>query len=420
MRLLVIGGGGREHALVWKLSQSPRVEKIFAVPGNGGMTALAECRPELPIARELVDWAVTEKIDLVIIGPEAPLVAGLADEFESAGLAVFGPSKEAARLEGSKSYAKDIMAAAGVPTAVGETFSDYERAGDYVREREAPFVIKADGLAAGKGVTIAPDEATALSALRECLVEERFGDAGTQVVIEEFLSGQEVSVLAFVDGQTIRLMPPAQDYKRIGENDTGPNTGGMGAYSPVPFFSDEDQARVADTVIAPVIGELAARGIPYQGVLYAGLMVDESGVKVLEFNIRFGDPETQVLMPRLDTDLVDIMAACAGGRLNEIEPAWSTDKSLSVVMASEGYPDTPQTGREIKGLEAAAAIPGVNIFHAGTTSDGDGVMTSGGRVLNVTACADTFAIARDRAYEAVGRIAFAGAQFRGDIGLRVV
>jgi phosphoribosylamine--glycine ligase len=420
MRLLVIGGGGREHALVWKLSQSPRTEKIFAVPGNGGMAALAECRPDLPVISDLVDWAVGEKIDMVVIGPEVPLVAGLADDFERAGLVVFGPCKEAAQLEGSKSYAKEIMTAAGVPTAEAAVFSDFDAACDYLVDREAPFVIKADGLAAGKGVTIAHDIDAAKSALRECLVDERFGDAGSQVVVEEFLTGQEVSLLAFVDGDTIRPMPPAQDHKRIGDNDTGPNTGGMGAYSPVPFFSSADQQAAVENIMRPIINELAARGVTYKGILYAGLMITDSGPLVLEFNVRFGDPETQVLLPRLESDLVDIMEACAAGRLRDIEPRWSDDKCLTVVMASEGYPGTIQTGREISGLEEAATIAGVNIFHAGTENDEERILTAGGRVLDVTALGADFATARDRAYQAVSRISFLGVQYRTDIGCRVI
>ncbi len=373
MRLLVIGGGGREHALVWKINQSPRVEKVFVVPGNGGMAEIAECRPDLSVGRELVDWASVEQIDLVVIGPEAPLVAGLADDFKAAGLAVFGPGREAARLEGSKSFAKEVMEAAGAPTARSRDFTDFQAARDYLAGLELPYVIKADGLAAGKGVTIAASIEMAEAALRECLVDERFGEAGSKVVIEEFLSGQEVSVLAFVDGETVSVMPPAQDYKRIGDGDRGPNTGGMGAYSPVPFFNAAGQHDAVERVIKPVVKELAARGIDYKGVLYAGLMAGEDGIKVLEFNVRFGDPETQVLLPRLQTDLVDIMEACAGGRLAAVEPVWSPKKCLTVVMASEGYPDSPRTGDEISGLD-----------------------------------------------EAAGRIFFAGCQRRADIGLRVV
>ena len=420
MRLLVIGGGGREHALVWKINQSPRVEKIFAIPGNGGMAEIAECRPDLSIGKELVDWAGAENIDLVVIGPEAPLVAGLADDFKAAGLAVFGPGREAALLEGSKSFAKEVMEAAGAPTARSRDFTDFQAARDYLAELEPPYVIKADGLAAGKGVTIAPDMETAEAALRECLVDEKFGEAGSKVVIEDFLSGQEVSVLAFVDGETVSVMPPAQDYKRIGDGDRGPNTGGMGAYSPVPFFDAAGQRDAVERVIKPVVKELASRGIDYKGVLYAGLIIGDEGIKVLEFNVRFGDPETQVLLPRLQTDLVDIMEACAGGRLATVEPVWSTKKCLTVVMASKGYPDSAHTGDEISGLAEAGGLSDVTVFHAGTKEENGRIVTSGGRVLNVTALGETFAEARDRAYEAAGRISFAGVQRRIDIGLRVV
>ncbi len=420
MRLLVIGGGGREHALVWKIKQSPRVEKIFVVPGNGGMAEIAECRPDLSVGTELVDWAGAEAIDLVVIGPEAPLVAGLADDFTAAGLAVFGPGREAARLEGSKCLAKEVMEAAGVPTAGSRDFTDFQVARDYLDEQEPPFVIKADGLAAGKGVTIAMDIETAEAALRECLVDERFGEAGNKVVIEDFLSGQEVSVLAFVDGETVSVMPAAQDYKRIGDGDRGPNTGGMGAYSPVPFFDAAGQHDAVERVIKPIVKELRARGIEYKGILYAGLMVGENETKVLEFNVRFGDPETQVLLPRLQTDLVDIMEACAAGRLATVDPVWSTKKCLAVVMASAGYPDSPQTGDEIFGREQAGELDDVTVFHAGTKDENGQIVTSGGRVLNVTALGETFAQARDRAYEVAAQITFNGAQKRADIGLRVV
>ena len=414
MQLLVIGGGGREHALIWKLKQSPRVEKIFAVPGNGGIAGEAECL-SLAADSELVSWAVRRKIDLVVIGPEAPLVAGLADEFEAAGVPVFGPCREAARLEGSKTFAKEIMADAGIATAAARTFTDYDQAVDYLKGALAPYVVKADGLAAGKGVIIAEDFDAARRALSDCLVDRRFGDAGRQVVVEEFLRGREVSVLAFVDGKTVKVMPPAQDYKRVGDGDAGPNTGGMGAFAPAPFLNEDALARVVAEVIEPTIGVLARRGTTYKGVLYAGLMLTPQGPKVLEFNTRFGDPETEALMPLFDGDLVEVMSACAEGRLESADLRWSAAKSVTVVLASEGYPESPITGREITGL-AEAAKKDVVIFHAGTRAQDGKLLTSGGRVLNVSAVGVSFAEARAKAYEAIDSINFDGMRYRTDIG----
>ncbi|MDP1809617.1 MAG: phosphoribosylamine--glycine ligase [Actinomycetota bacterium] len=416
MQLLVIGGGGREHALIWKLKQSPRVEKIYCVPGNGGIAELAECLPALAVDGALVGWAVRQGVDLVIIGPEAPLVAGMADEFEAAGLPVFGVCREAARLEGSKSFAKEIMSAAGVSTAAARAFTDLDEAVAYLETGAAPYVVKADGLAAGKGVIIAEDFEAARRAISDCLVDRRFGDAGRQVVIEEFLAGQEVSVLAFVDGKTIKAMPPAQDYKRVGDGDAGPNTGGMGAFAPAPFLDEDGLAGVVTGILEPTIKALARRGIIYKGVLYAGLMLTETGAKVLEFNTRFGDPETEALMPLFDGDLVEVMLSCAQGRLAGVDVPWSTAKSLTVVLASEGYPESPVTGREITGL-VEAAKKDVVIFHAGTRLEGGKMLTSGGRVLNVSAVAGSFAEAREKVYEAVKLIKFEGMRYRSDIGI---
>lgn len=376
---------------------------------------MAECLPASAMDDALVGWAVRQGIDLVVIGPEVPLVAGLADEFEAAGVPVFGVCREAARLEGSKSFAKEIMSAAGVPTAAARTFTDLDEAVAYLETSAAPYVIKADGLAAGKGVIIAGDLEAARIALSDCLVDRRFGDAGRQVIIEEFLTGREVSVLAFVDGKTIKVMPPAQDHKRIGDGDTGPNTGGMGAFAPTPFFSEDELAQAVTGILEPTIEALAQRGITYKGVLYAGLMLTETGAKVLEFNTRFGDPETEALMPLFDGDLAEVMMACAQGRLAGVDVPWSTSKSLTVVLASEGYPDSPVTGREITGL-AEAAREDVTIFHAGTRLEGGKMLTSGGRVLNVTATAGSFAEAREKVYKAVKLIEFEGMQYRHDIG----
>ena len=414
MRLLVIGGGGREHALIWKLSDSPHVEKIFAVPGNGGISELADCYPDVPIDSDLIKWAEEHKVDLVVIGPEAPLVAGLADQFEAAQIAVFGASSQAAKLEGSKAYAKEIMRAAGVPTAAADVFSSFDEAIAGIRAWKAPYVIKADGLAAGKGVIIAEDEAAAEEALRECLVDQRFGSAGQTVLVEEFLSGPEVSILAFVDGEAIRVMPASQDYKRVGEGDAGPNTGGMGAYAPVPFMDEDRCEQVVADIIRPTIQALAERGIDYRGILYVGLMMTEDGPKVLEFNVRFGDPETQVLMMLLESDLAQVMWACARGELADVNIVWTRKKCVSVVMASEGYPRSPVVGREITGLSAAAQTD-VKIFHAGTKQEDGCLVTSGGRVLNVSAVGDSFTEARDRVYEALKRINIQGGFFRRDI-----
>ncbi len=415
MRILVIGGGGREHAIVWKLNASPLVEKIFALPGNGGIAELATCRPDLPIDSGLVKWAAEERIDLVVIGPEAPLVAGLADQFSQANIPVFGVSAAAAKLEGSKAYAKEIMIAAGVPTGAALEFTDYQEAEAAIADWKAPYVIKADGLAAGKGVIITEDEAEARQALKDCLIDQRFGEAGQKVLVEEFLAGPEVSVLAFVDGETVHVMPPAQDHKRVGEGDTGPNTGGMGAYAPAPFLDKNGCERAVADIIKPTVKALADRGVGYRGILYVGLILTKNGPKVLEFNVRFGDPETQALLPLLESDLAEVMLACAQGRLADIEIIWSQKKCLSVVIASEGYPQSPIVGRQITGLETAAEMD-VEIFHAGTKLKDNQLITSGGRVLNVSAVADSFTEARDRVYRALGQINVPGGHFRRDIG----
>jgi len=417
MQLLVIGGGGREHALIWKLNESPRVDRIFCVPGNAGIAEIAECLPELKVDGALVNWAVRQRIDLVVIGPEAPLVAGLADEFEAAGLLVFGPGREAARLEGSKSFAKEIMAAARVPTADAKTFTEYDRALDYLKGRPAPYVVKADGLAAGKGVIIAADFEEAKQALAGCLLDRRFGDAGREVLIEDFLSGPEVSVLAFVDGRTIRVMPPAQDHKRVGEGDTGPNTGGMGAFAPAPFLGEAGIDQAITGIIEPTVNALAERGVVFKGVLYVGLMLTDDGPKVLEFNTRFGDPETAALMPLFTGDLAEVMAACAQGRLGDVDVPWSSKKCLTTVLASPGYPESPMTGREITGLDKAVAQD-VLIFHAGTRREDGRLLTSGGRVLNISATADSFAEAREKVYAAIDFIKFDGMHYRKDIGIK--
>lgn len=422
MKVLVVGGGGREHALAWKIAQSPLVDGLWCAPGNAGMASIAQC---VPIGAEdveaLADFAQEKGIDLTVVGPEAPLVAGIADVFQERGLAVFGPSREAARMEGSKHFAKQIMLEAGVPTGRAEVFSDFDAAVDCVRKGTPPFVVKADGLAAGKGVVIAQDDRAAYEALRACFIERRFGEAGTKVLLEEYLAGQEVSVLTFVDGENILPLAPAQDYKRVGDGDTGPNTGGMGSYSPVPVLSSEDYRRVVEEILRPTAGALAAKGIHYRGILYAGLILTAEGPKVLEFNVRFGDPETQAVLPRLRSDIVPAMLATVEGGLKDVTLQWREEPCVTVVVASGGYPGDYRKGYPIGGLEEAAALEDVVVFHAGTRLDADGrVLSDGGRVLNVSALGKDFREAREKAYRAVERIRFQDAYYRRDIALRAL
>ncbi len=422
MRVLVVGGGGREHALAWKIAGSPLVDELFCAPGNAGMAELGTC---VDIKAEdlegLAAFAERERIDLTVVGPEAPLVAGIADLFQSRGLSVFGPSREAAQMEGSKHFAKQLMLEAGVPTGSAEVFTDYERAMECVRRGSPPYVVKADGLAAGKGVVVARDDRAAYEALRACFVEGRFGEAGKKVLIEEFLEGQEVSVLTLVDGEDILPLAPAQDYKRVGDGDTGPNTGGMGSYSPVPVMSPEDYRRVVEEILRPTARALARKGIHYRGILYAGLILTREGPKVLEFNVRFGDPETQAVLPRLESDIVPAMLAVMEGSLPEVELEWSDRACVTVVLASGGYPGEYKTGYPISGLEEAGAEEGVVVFHAGTKSGEKGeVLTAGGRVLNVSALGKDFQEARERAYRAVEKIGFTDMYYRKDIALRAV
>ncbi|MBC7229694.1 MAG: phosphoribosylamine--glycine ligase [Actinobacteria bacterium] len=420
MKVLVVGGGGREHALTWKIAQSPLVDRIWCAPGNAGMAALAEC---VAIKAEDVEglaaFAAEKKIDLTVVGPEAPLVAGIVDAFQARGLAVFGPDREAAQMEGSKDFAKRLMLEAGVPTGKAEVFTDFESAKACIRKSSPPFVVKADGLAAGKGVVIARDDRAAYEALKACFVDRAFGAAGEKVLIEEFLEGQEVSILTFVDGEDILPMAPAQDYKRAGDGDTGPNTGGMGSYSPVPVLSEEDYRRAVEEILRPTARALAARGIRYRGILYAGLILTAEGPRVLEFNVRFGDPETQAVLPRLEGDLVEAMLAVVEGRLSGMGLNWKKEVCVTVVVASGGYPGEYAKGYPISGLEEAGALEGVTVFHAGTRlGEGGEVLTDGGRVLNVSALGTDFAAARAKAYEAVERIGFRDIYYRGDIALR--
>ena len=418
MRLLVVGSGGREHAIAWKLAQNATVDKLFAVPGNAGMAEIAECfQADASDAQTMSNLIEDLGIDLTVIGPEAPLVAGLADELMSRGMPVFGPTKAAARIEGSKSWAKEIMEKAGAPTARARAFSEIKEAISYLDELSAPYVVKADGLAAGKGVYICESRDDAVRALEECLVASRFGEAGSTVVVEEFLEGEELSLFCLSDGRTVLPLAPAQDFKRAYDGDEGPNTGGMGAYSPVPHMPSDVVQRAVDEIFQPVVRQLEHEGARFQGLLYGGLMVTKDGPKALEFNCRFGDPETQAILPRMETDLAEVMLACAEGNLAPYVPGWRTDACVTVVLASSGYPGEYETGKEIKGLDTVAAMPDVHVFHAGTRKRKK-IVTAGGRVLAVSALGADLARARARAYDAVEAIAFKGKQFRTDIALR--
>ena len=423
MKLLVIGSGGREHALAWKLAQSPRVSEVLIAPGNAGTALEAKCRNVAVKATDiegLLQLARDEGVALTVVGPEQPLVAGVVDRFRAAGLRIFGPTAAAAQLEGSKAYAKDFLQRHGIPTAFYQVHTEVDAALAYVRGKGAPIVIKADGLAAGKGVIVAMTLAEAEAAVRDMLSGNAFGDAGARVVIEEFLDGEEASFISMVDGATALPMATSQDHKRVGDGDTGPNTGGMGAYSPAPVVTPEVHARVMREVVDPTVQGMLADGIPFTGFLYAGLMIDATGApKVIEFNVRFGDPETQPVMLRLDSDLVDLIDAAIDGRLDAIEARWNPRPSLGVVMASAPYPETPVTGDAITGLDAVPAS--AKVFHAGTALDADGqVIATGGRVLCVCALGDSVADAQQRAYAGVSAIRWASEFHRRDIGWRAI
>ncbi|MCS7049304.1 MAG: phosphoribosylamine--glycine ligase [Verrucomicrobiae bacterium] len=421
MNVLVIGGGGREHALVWKLKQSDRVRRIWCAPGNAGIAELAEC---VPIAatdiEKLATFASEHRVDLTVVGPEAPLCAGVVDVFAARGLRIFGPTRAAAQLEGSKAFCKQLLLEAGVPTAAAQIFSDAAAARAHVRKQGAPIVVKADGLAAGKGVVVAGTVAEAEQAITDIMERRVFGAAGERVVIEECLGGEEASVMALTDGQTYRLLAPAQDHKRVFDGDRGPNTGGMGAYSPAPVVSARWEPAIHE-IFQRTLAGLRARGITYRGVLYAGLMMTAEGPKVLEFNCRFGDPETQVVLPRLDSDLVEVLEACVTGTLSSCPLRWHDNAAVCVVMAAAGYPGEYRRGDVIEGLPAVSGLANVCVFHAGTKRDGTGrVVTDGGRVLGVTAWEHNLAAAVARAYRAVAQVRFAGAQYRRDIAARAL
>jgi phosphoribosylamine--glycine ligase len=420
VRILVIGGGGREHAIVRALARSKKDPELLCGPGNPGIAADARCL-EIDVADvdAIVDAAATEAVELVVVGPEAPLVAGLVDALEARGIVAFGPSSQAARIEGSKVHAKELMEAAGVPTASHAVLRSQAEALDHLRSASYPAVLKADGLAAGKGVIIADTEADARQAIEVFFVERRFGN--TEVVVEEFLEGEELSVLVLCDGENVVPLAPAQDYKRIHDGDQGPNTGGMGSYSPVPGFDQASVDRIADAVHRPIVDLMARRGTAYHGVLYAGLMITEAGPKVLEFNCRFGDPETQAVLPRLRTDLATLcLAAREPCGLAGMTAEFADDWAVTLVLASAGYPVSSSKGEKIEGLDEAGAIEGVEITHAGTAVADAGFVTAGGRVLNVTALGGTPGEARDRAYEAAGLISFDGMQMRTDIAAGAV
>jgi phosphoribosylamine--glycine ligase len=418
MRILVVGSGGREHALAHTLLKSPDVSAVMAAPGNGGT---AGCGENIPIRDTdvpgIVALAKDRSIDLVVVGPEAPLVAGLRDALETAGVPCFGPDATCAQLEGSKAFAKEVMTAAGVPTAAYQTFTDPAKARAYARDLGGPVVVKADGLAAGKGVTVAKDTAEALAAIDEAMVDKAFGAAGGTVVVEEALVGEEASFLAFCDGLTAVPMTACQDHKAAYDGDTGPNTGGMGAYCPAPVLPPARYGEMMDLVIHPILREMARRGHPFTGILYAGLMMTEAGPKVLEYNVRFGDPECQPLLMRLESDLPAIMLACRAGKLTPELVRWSPQSALCVVIAAPGYPGSYPKGLPITGIEAAEAAGGlVKVFQAGTTIDGGRIVSSGGRVLGVTALGDGLAQAQAVAYRAAEKIHFEGAFYRRDIG----
>lgn len=420
MKVLVVGSGGREHALVWKLHSSPLVKKIYVAPGNAGISKLAEC---VQIASEdlagLAGFAERNSIDLTVVGPELPLTLGIVDEFKKRNLSIFGPTKKAAEIEGSKVFAKEFMKKHHIPTASFRIFDKQDEALDFVKSSDMPLVIKADGLAAGKGAVIIEDVNTGISAIQKIMVEKIFKDAGNRVVVEDFLEGEEATILAFTDGKTILPMPSSQDHKKIYNGNRGPNTGGMGAYAPAPIVDDRKMRRIYDEILEPTIVGMEQEGRTFKGVLYAGLMLTDRGPKVMEFNCRFGDPETQVILPLLKSDLVEIFMSIIEGDLSLQEVEWTDDFAVCVILASAGYPGKYEKGKEIFGLEKAEQVENIVIFHAGTKKIGPRFFTNGGRVLGVTAVDKTVEKAIHKAYVSVDKIKFDGVQFRRDIGYRV-
>ena len=420
MNILILGGGGREHSLAWAAMQNPKCDRLIVAPGNAGIASIADCATlDIENPEVVVDFAVENSIDFVIIGPEAPLAAGVADHLRAAGILTFGPSSAAAQLEASKRFTKEVCDACGAPTAAWAQFADASAAMAHIRKQGAPIVIKADGLAAGKGVIVAMSEAEAEAAI-DSMFSGAFGEAGAEIVVEEFMRGEEASFFVLSDGKEILPIGTAQDHKRIGEGDVGPNTGGMGAYSPAPILEGAVAERALEEIVKPVIAEMARRGTPYQGVLYAGLMIHDGLPRLVEFNARFGDPECQVLMMRLGAQALDLMLACAEGRIGEARVNWADDHALTVVMAASGYPGSYRKGTEIKGLGSIQMDSSHMVFHAGTSLEKDRIVSNGGRVLNVTARGATLAEAAERAYSMIQSIDWPDAYYRRDIGWRAL
>jgi len=421
MRVLVVGGGGREHSLVWKLKQSPGVSQLFAAPGNAGIAELAECLDiSASEVRRLADFALKQAIDLTVVGPELPLTLGIVDEFQARGLRIFGATRQAATLEGSKVFAKRLMRKYKIPSGYFQTFYRADDAKRYIQDVGAPIVVKADGLAAGKGAIVCATVQDALDCVKRIMEDRAFGDAGSRIVVEEFLAGEEASFLAFTDGETVLPMASTQDHKAVFDNDKGPNTGGMGAYSPAPVVTEAVHTKVMDQIMIPTVKAMAAEGRPYRGVLYAGLMIKDGEPKVLEFNVRFGDPEAQPLLMRMESDLLPILEAVVDQRLREVEVRWRTEPAVCVVMTAGGYPGAHDTGRPITGLGTVARLRDVMVFHAGTAMAGGKVVTNGGRILGVTALGQDIPEAIARAYRAVEKIHWDGVHYRTDIGRKAV
>ncbi len=421
MKILVVGGGGREHALCWKLGQSPQVETIYCAPGNPGIAEVAEC---VHIAADeidaLLDFATAEKINLTVVGPEVPLTMGIVDRFQAAGLEIFGPNQAAAQIEGSKGFSKDLMARHNIPTAAYQSFSDHAAAVAYIKAQGAPIVVKADGLAAGKGVIVAMSEAEAIAAVDDIMLDKVFGSAGASVVIEEFMEGEEASFFAFTDGRNILPLASSQDHKRAFDGDEGPNTGGMGAYSPAPVVTAALHDEIVETIVRPTIDGMAADGHPYVGILYVGLMIKDNKPRVVEYNARFGDPEAQPLLMRMKSDIVPVLQACARGELTQDSIEWHDKAAVCVVMASGGYPGSFEKGLPISGLDAAAQLEDLVVFHAGTTLKDGAVVNNGGRVLGVTGLGATVAEAIDLAYQGVEKISWEAVHYRKDIGQKAL